>query len=133
MREHARLNVCAILGHRSGLRVAYAVTSAPAHHSVQTRGQHGWVPVHARSKGGTDVILYASKYDGEPECECIINVCGRFFLATGIEERFGADIFTRLEEEGPISMPHPNHDGPDWLLTKEVRMVNDDATSERLL
>ena len=64
----------------------------------------------AHSKGGTDVILYASQYDGEPEC--IINVCGRFFLATGIEERFGADIFTRLKEEGPISMPHPNSDGP---------------------
>jgi len=88
---------------------------------ARRQGNTTSVLVPARSKGGTDVILYASKYDGEPECECIINVCGRFFLATGIEERFGADIFMRLREDGPISMPHPSHDGPDWLLTKEVR------------
>lgn len=78
----------------------------------------------ARSKGGTDVILYASQYDGEPECQCTMNVCGRFVLARGITERFGTDIFARLKQEGAISMPHPNNDGPDWLLTDEVRLVH---------
>jgi len=95
-----------------------------------TAGQRGQCPAPARSKGGTDVILYASKFDGEPECGCVINVCGRFFLATGIEERFGADIFARLKDDGPISMPHPNTNGPDWLLTEEVRLFTADVPFE---
>ena len=70
------------------------------------------------SKGGTDVILYASKYDGDPYR--IINVCGRFGLVEGINDRFGEDIHGRLKEERTIPMRHPNG-GPDWMLTEEVR------------
>ena len=73
----------------------------------------------ARSKGGTDVILYAQKYDGDPAT--IINVCGRFNLASGITAHFGEDIFARLKREAAISMAHPNNNGPDWLLTNEAR------------
>ena len=73
----------------------------------------------ARSKGGTDVVLYAQKYDGDPAV--IINVCGRCDLATGITVRFGEDIFERLKREPAITMPHPHNNGPDWLLTDEVR------------
>ena len=122
LREQERLNVCAILGHRCELWEG-TLPRLQLWRVAWTAGHHDRGPVPARSKGGTDVILYASKYDGEPECECIINVCGRFFLATGIEERFGADIFERLKDEGPISMPHPSKNGPDWILTEEVRMV----------
>jgi hypothetical protein len=74
----------------------------------------------ARSKGGTDVILYAQKYDGDPAV--VINVCGRFDLASGITARFGEDVYARLKLEPAISMPHPNNNGPDWLLTDEARL-----------
>lgn len=76
------------------------------------------VLVYAGSKGGTDVVLYASKYDGDPDK--IVNVCGRFDLRTGINDRFGEDIQGRLKLAGPIRMPHPNG-GPDWTLTDEVQ------------
>lgn len=73
--------------------------------------------VYACSKGGTDVIVYASKYDGDPLR--VVNVCGRFDLVSGINERFGQDIHRRLKEETAIQMRHPNG-GPDWTLTEEV-------------
>ena len=41
-------------------------------------------------------------------------------IVAGITERFGKDIFARLEQEGAVSVPHPNNDGPDWILTDEV-------------
>ena len=118
LREQVCLTAVAVLGHR---RVQALLCHLCYVYCANL--QHGGCPASARSKGGTDVILYASKYDGEPECKCTINVCGRFVLARGITERFGADIYSRLKKEGAISMPHPNNDGPDWLLTDEVRLV----------
>ncbi|CAL8464177.1 g3712 [Coccomyxa elongata] len=76
------------------------------------------------SKAGSGVILYAAKYDDIPR---VVNVSGRFDNQRGITERFGADIFDRLEKEGGVQIVWPNRSNPDvdplkkftWTLTKE--------------
>ena len=56
-----------------------------------------------------------------------LSSCG-IFIYSGITERFGADIFDRLEKEGEVQIVWPNRNNPDvdplkrftWTLTKEV-------------
>lgn len=62
-------------------------------------------------------MLYASMFDGDPVK--IVNVCGRFDLVSGINERFGEDVHIRLQREHAILLRHPNG-GSDWTLTEEV-------------
>jgi len=62
-------------------------------------------------------VLYASMFDGDPVK--IVNVCGRFDLVSGINERFGEDVHNRLQREHAILLRHPNG-GSDWTLTEEV-------------
>ena len=73
------------------------------------------------SKAGGDVLLYASRYDDVP---VIINISGRFHMKKGIEERFGSDIFDRLEREGQVEVPRklPNREMSSFMLTKKVRL-----------
>lgn len=75
--------------------------------------------VVGHSKGGNVVLLYAAKYDDTP---LVINYCGRFNMLTGIKERFGADIFERLERDGSVQMLEPLQNFT-WQLTKEVCCV----------
>ncbi len=56
------------------------------------------------SKGGTNVILYASRHDGDGVR--IVNVCGRCHLKTGISARFDEETLARLEREGSLQLPH---------------------------
>ncbi len=70
------------------------------------------------SKGGTNVILYASRHDGDGVR--IVNVCGRCHLKTGISARFDEETLARLEREGSLQLPHPRTGAP-YTLTREVR------------
>lgn len=79
------------------------------------------------SKGGNDVLLYASKYDDIP---LVINIAGRFDCKKGVAERFGADIFEKIAKQGKLQMVQERDDGTsfDWILTKqslEERMNTD--------
>jgi len=48
----------------------------------------------------------------------------------GITQRFGEDIFERLEREGQVQIVWPNRNNPDvegkftWMLTKQVRALD---------
>ena len=116
LREEQHIDPFAIVGHRRVISLGLVV-----HPMWMCIGDlHATKTCAARSKGGTDVILYSQKYDGDPAV--IINVCGRFDLASGITARFGEDIYDRLKWEPAITMPHPNNNGPDWRLTDEARL-----------
>ncbi len=71
------------------------------------------------SKGGDDVILYASKYGDVP---IVVNISGRFWLDRGVAQRFGQDYMQRLQD-GPIPITSKLDDGSKftWQLTKQVR------------
>ncbi|KAK9794303.1 hypothetical protein WJX73_001864 [Symbiochloris irregularis] len=51
------------------------------------------------SKSGSGVICYAAKYGDVPK---IASISGRFDNQAGIKERFGDDIFERLERQGAV-------------------------------
>jgi dienelactone hydrolase len=57
------------------------------------------VGVLGHSKGGTDVLLYAAKYNDVP---CVVNLAGRFELQKGVLERLGPEVLERLEREGQV-------------------------------
>jgi hypothetical protein len=64
------------------------------------------------------VILYAHLYADIPS---VINVAGRFDLKEGLEQRFGPDIVSRVQQ-GPVTVPAQRDDGRTWTwqLTAEV-------------
>lgn len=74
------------------------------------------------SKGGDDVIIYAGTYDDIP---LVINVAGRFWMADGLRQRFGDDIFDRVQQ-GPVTLTATRDDGHtfDWTLTLEARCAD---------
>eukprot|EP00257_Ricinus_communis_P014149 XP_015571753.1 uncharacterized protein LOC8272558 [Ricinus communis] len=49
------------------------------------------------SKGGDDVLLYASKYH---DIGAVVNISGRYDLNKGIEERFGKDFMEKIKQDG---------------------------------
>ncbi|XP_050220051.1 uncharacterized protein LOC126670381 [Mercurialis annua] len=49
------------------------------------------------SKGGDDVVLYASKYH---DIKAVINVSGRYDLSKGLEEKFGKDFMDKIKQDG---------------------------------
>ncbi|XP_039164723.1 uncharacterized protein LOC104430929 isoform X2 [Eucalyptus grandis] len=53
------------------------------------------------SKGGSVVLLYASKYN---DIHIVVNVSGRYDLKGGIEERLGKDFMQRIKEDGFIDV-----------------------------
>ncbi|KAL6974544.1 hypothetical protein U1Q18_028730 [Sarracenia purpurea var. burkii] len=53
------------------------------------------------SKGGSVVLLYASKYH---DIGTVVNVSGRYNLERGIEERLGKDFFERIKEDGYLDV-----------------------------
>ncbi|CAH9136707.1 unnamed protein product [Cuscuta epithymum] len=55
------------------------------------------VAILGHSKGGSVVILYASRYH---DVEKVINVSGRYDLRKGIAERLGEDYLDRIKKEG---------------------------------
>ncbi|KAL6497368.1 hypothetical protein OROGR_029297 [Orobanche gracilis] len=59
------------------------------------------VAVLGHNKGGDVVLLYASKYHDIP---AVINVSGRYDLKGGTEERYGKDMWERLERDGYIDV-----------------------------
>lgn len=59
------------------------------------------IAVLGHSKGGDDVVLYASKFHDIP---AVINLSGRYDLKRGIEERLGKDIWERLKKDGYIDV-----------------------------
>ena len=71
------------------------------------------------SKGGNVVVLYAAEYDDVP---CVVNLAGRFDMKRGVVERYGPDIFERLERLGEIQAPRklPDKTMTTYMLTKEV-------------
>mmetsp|Transcript_9660 Transcript_9660/g.29336 ORF Transcript_9660/g.29336 Transcript_9660/m.29336 type:complete len:257 (+) Transcript_9660:114-884(+) len=65
---------------------------------VRTRGLHV-KGILGHSKGGNVVLLYGAKYD---DVDRIVNVCGRFDLRNGVEERIGKHNLKTLESEGKV-------------------------------
>lgn len=65
------------------------------------------------SKGGINVLLYASRYDDIP---LIVDLSGRFKVRDGVLQRFGSDIFERLAREGAVPC---NQGGFQWTLTEQ--------------
>ncbi|KAL8160871.1 hypothetical protein V2J09_012360 [Rumex salicifolius] len=57
--------------------------------------------VVGHSKGGDDVILYASKFH---DVRAIVNLSGRFNMERGIAERLGEDFMERLNKDGYIDV-----------------------------
>ena len=72
------------------------------------------------SKGGNDVLLYASIYDDIPK---VINIAGRLYMDRGIKERFGDGIMDEVRSTGFKTMKSRRSDGTEisWQLTPEVR------------
>ena len=75
-------------------------------------------PPRARSKGGTNSIMFAARHPAEvPK---IVNLAGRFRTREGTLARFGADILERLAaEKGGI--PRKEAWG-EWVMTEQVRL-----------
>ncbi|XP_011093741.1 uncharacterized protein LOC105173627 isoform X2 [Sesamum indicum] len=71
------------------------------------------VAVLGHSKGGNIVLLYASKYD---DIGAVVNVCGRYDLKKGIEERLGKDFLERIKKEGHIDVKTRSG---DYRVTEE--------------
>jgi hypothetical protein len=72
------------------------------------------------SKGGNDVLLYASIYDDIP---VVVNIAGRLYMDRGIKERFGEGILDEIKSNGFKAMKSRRSDGTEitWQLTPEVR------------
>jgi hypothetical protein len=51
------------------------------------------------SKGGTDVLLYAAKYDDVP---CVVSIAARCDVQQGVQRRLGAAVLEQLEREGQV-------------------------------
>ncbi|KAK4415692.1 hypothetical protein Salat_2676600 [Sesamum alatum] len=73
------------------------------------------VAVLGHSKGGSVVLLYASKYD----TGAVVNVCGRYDLKGGIEERLGKDFLETIKKEGYIDVKTKTG---DYRVTEESLM-----------
>ena len=62
------------------------------------------------SKGGTDVVLYASKHGDVPR---VVNVSGRCDLKSGVVERLGEEGMKQVRETGQFEvhdrLGHPPH------------------------
>jgi len=85
------------------------------------RGQLGKnvVGLAGHSKGGNVVLLYTSQHDDVP---LVVNISGRFEMKRGVTERFGADIFQKLEKHGKVEMTQRREGGGGqfkWTLTKQ--------------
>lgn len=87
-------------------------------HYLQSRGVHvrGML---GHSKGGTEVVMYAARHDGDGAGLRIVNVCGRCHLSVGIDRRFDAETLAKLEREGSLQLPHPRT-GEPFTLNQEV-------------
>ncbi|KAL6507195.1 hypothetical protein OROHE_022094 [Orobanche hederae] len=59
------------------------------------------IVVLGHSKGGDDVLLYASKYHDIP---AVVNVSGRYALKRGLEERLGNSFLERFKKDGCIDV-----------------------------
>ena len=59
------------------------------------------VAMLGHSKGGTDVLLYAAKYNDVP---CVVNLAGRYELQRGVLERLGPEVLESLEKEGQVRL-----------------------------
>ncbi|XP_042051017.1 putative uncharacterized protein YDL057W isoform X1 [Salvia splendens] len=57
--------------------------------------------VLGHSKGGSVVLLYASKYH---DIGAVVNVCGRYDLKSGLERRLGANFMETLKKDGYIDV-----------------------------
>ncbi|KAL0346700.1 UNVERIFIED_CONTAM: hypothetical protein Scaly_1686000 [Sesamum calycinum] len=74
------------------------------------------VAILGHSKGGNIVLLYASKYD---DIGAVVNVCGRYDLKKGIEERLGKEFVERIKKEGHIDVQTRSG---DYRVTEESLM-----------
>ncbi|VVB14261.1 unnamed protein product [Arabis nemorensis] len=68
------------------------------------------------SKGGDVVLLYASKYR---DIRNVINLSGRYDMRKGIVDRFGEDVFERIEKQGFIDAKNHQKGKPGYRVTKE--------------
>ncbi|KAG9135597.1 hypothetical protein Leryth_002327 [Lithospermum erythrorhizon] len=74
--------------------------------------------VLGHSKGGNNVLLYASKYH---DILAVVNVSGRYQMDRGIKERLGEDFLERLKKDGFIDMK--NEAGEvEYRVTEESMM-----------
>lgn len=53
------------------------------------------------SKGATDVLLYAARYDDVP---CVVNLAARYDLQGGVVERFGPEVMRQLDTHGKVGV-----------------------------
>lgn len=76
------------------------------------------IAILGHSKGGSVVLLYASKYH---DIRMVVNVSGRYDLTKGIEERLGNDFMQRIKEDGFIDVK--NRQGSvQYTVTEESLM-----------
>eukprot|EP00879_Flechtneria_rotunda_P025190 GHRR01026757.1.p1 GENE.GHRR01026757.1~~GHRR01026757.1.p1 ORF type:complete len:175 (+),score=51.32 GHRR01026757.1:1707-2231(+) len=69
------------------------------------------------SKGATDVLLYAAKYDDVP---CAVSLAARFEVQKGVLERLGPEVLQRLDSNGQVEMSGRSSKGLfKWMLRKE--------------
>ncbi|XP_073289794.1 uncharacterized protein [Primulina huaijiensis] len=73
------------------------------------------------SKGGSDVLIYASKYH---DIEAVVNVSGRYHLDRGLKEILGADFEERIKKHGYIDL--------EKVETVGVKRVTRESLMERL-
>mmetsp|Transcript_9388 Transcript_9388/g.16616 ORF Transcript_9388/g.16616 Transcript_9388/m.16616 type:complete len:341 (+) Transcript_9388:50-1072(+) len=76
------------------------------------------VAIVGHSKGGDDVLLYASQYDDVP---LVVNVAGRFNMQRGIRERFGEEVMDKVAKQGQLQMTIRTDRGQvvKWYLTQK--------------
>ena len=69
------------------------------------------------------MLLYASQFDDVP---LVVNISGRFDMKRGITERFGPDVFEKLDKFNEVEMMQRRENGQGqfkWILTKRVSQV----------
>lgn len=70
------------------------------------------------SKGGTTVLLYASRYH---DVHTIINSSGRFDLTDGLKDRLGEDFLEKIEETGFLDVKDKSGETM-YCVTKDTLM-----------
>ncbi|KAH9801457.1 Hydrolase 4 domain-containing protein [Citrus sinensis] len=79
---------------------------------------HAVGAILGHSKGGSVVLLYASKYN---DIRTFVNVSGRYDLKGGIEDRLGKDYMEKIMQDGFIDVKNKTGD-VEYRVTEESLM-----------
>ncbi|KAH1216299.1 hypothetical protein GmHk_13G037233 [Glycine max] len=92
------------------------------------------IAIIGHSKGGSVVLLYASKHH---DIKTVVNLSGRYDLKAGLEERLGKDYLERIRKDRFIDVMQLgnlsfNHTKVPWLL-EHVEVFDYRVTMESLM